>query len=278
MENNELENESVNNVGGADQHEVLEDTTNQVEETTQPEDTTENVVEDAEQSAEDTAESNAEKPVQSKEDNKVARLARIQAEKEAEARIEKIRNEAFEQGKKQGRVDSLIGKENPYTGEIIKDQYDAQEYEDMYELDAKGQDPVAGYRELQKSRARDEAKKQIELDKQLQQEEWYKNDTKDFVGKYGEEKLAELTKDKDFDIFAKGKVGTMPLAEIYESYKSFIDKYQKKSVETAKQIVANNNATPGAINSGEPQEINWNNMSREQFEKYLKKAKDGELK
>ena len=46
MENNELENESVNNVGGADQHEVLEDTTNQVEETTQPEDTTENVVED----------------------------------------------------------------------------------------------------------------------------------------------------------------------------------------------------------------------------------------
>ena len=270
MENNELENESVNNVGGADQHEVLEDTTNQVEETTQQEDTTQDVVDDVENTA--------EKPVQSAEDNKAARLARIQAEKEAEARIEKIRNEAFEQGKKQGRVDSLIGKENPYTGEIIKDQYDAQEYEDMYELDVKGQDPVAGYRELQKSRARDEAKKQIELDKQLQQEEWYKNDTKDFVGKYGEEKLAELTKDKDFDIFAKGKVGTMPLAEIYESYKSFIDKYQKKSVETAKQIVANNNATPGAINSGEPQEINWNNMSSEQFEKYIQKAKNGELK
>lgn len=278
MENNELENESVNNVEVADQHEVVEDTINQVEETTQQEDTTENVVENTEQSAEDTAESNVEKAVQSKEDNKAARLARLQAEKEAEARIEKVRTEAFEQGKKQGRVDSLVGKENPYTGEIIKDQYDAQEYLDMYELDSKGQDPVAGYRELQKSRARAEAKKQIELDEQLKQQEWYKNDTKDFVDKYGEEKLTELTKDKDFDVFARGKVGTMPLAEIYESYKSFINKYQKKSIETAKQIVANSNATPGAINSAEPQEINWNNMSKEQFEQCLKKAKDGELK
>ena len=63
-----------------------------------------------------------------------------------------------------------------------------------------------------------------------------------------------------------------------EDYQKLINKYEKKSVETAKQIVANNNVTPGAIEDSEPQEMDWNSMSNEQFEKYIQKAKDGELK
>ena len=70
----------------------------------------------------------------------------------------------------------------------------------------------------------------------------------------------------------------MPLAQIYEDYQKLISKYEKKSVETAKQIVANNSTTPGAIEETEPQVHDWNNMSNEQFEKYIQKAKDGELK
>lgn len=70
----------------------------------------------------------------------------------------------------------------------------------------------------------------------------------------------------------------MPLAQIYEDYQKLISKYEKKSVETAKQIVANNSTTPGAIEETEPQVLDWNNMSNEQFEKYIQKAKDGELK
>ena len=79
-------------------------------------------------------------------------------------------------------------------------------------------------------------------------------------------------------MFANGKVGKVPLAQIYEDYQKFISKYEKKSVETAKQIVANNSTTPGAIEETEPQVLDWNNMSNEQFEKYIQKAKDGELK
>ena len=79
-------------------------------------------------------------------------------------------------------------------------------------------------------------------------------------------------------MFANGKIGKVPLAQIYEDYQKLISKYEKKSVETAKQIVANNTTTPGAIEETEPQEIDWNSMSSEQFEKYVKKAKDGELK
>ena len=66
--------------------------------------------------------------------------------------------------------------------------------------------------------------------------------------------------------------------KIYEDYQKLISKYKKESIETAKRIVANNNATPGAIQDGEAQEVDWDNMSTEQFEKYIQKAKDGELK
>lgn len=75
-----------------------------------------------------------------------------------------------------------------------------------------------------------------------------------------------------------GKVGKVHLSQIYEDYQKLINKYKKESVETAKKIVANNTATPGAIEEGEAQELDWNNMTTEQFEKYIQKAKDGELK
>ena len=124
----------------------------------------------------------------------------------------------------------------------------------------------------------EEAEKKIKADEEEKQKKWYEDDTKDFLDKYSSEKLQELTEDEDFNMFANGKVGKLPLAQIYEDYQRFISKYEKKSVETAKQIVANNTTTPGAIEETETQELNWNSMSKEQFEKYIQKAKDGELK
>ena len=73
-------------------------------------------------------------------------------------------------------------------------------------------------------------------------------------------------------------MGKIPLADIYADYQKLISKYEKKSVETAKQIVANNTTTPGAIEETDTQELDWNNMTTEQFEKYVQKAKNGELK
>lgn len=269
--------ESANNLEVADQEETVESTVDDVveaEETTEQSD----VGDDAE-TTEQTEEPQAEtKEPQSDEDNSKYRLARIKAEKEAEKKIEQARKEAYEQGLKQGKVDSYIGRQNPYTGKEIKDNYDVQEYLDMYELDSKGQDPIDGYRELQKQRARDEAERKIKADEEEKQKQWYADDTKDFVDKYSSEKLQELTKDEDFNLFANGKVGKVPLAQIYEDYQKLIGKYEKKSVETAKQIVANNSTTPGALDGGESQTMDWNNMSDKEFEKYLERAKNGELK
>lgn len=268
--------ESANNLEVADQEETVESTV-KVEETVNTEETTKQNVEESTETSEESKEGETKKP-QSEEENSKYRQARIKAEKEAEIKIEAARKEGYEQGLKQGKVQSYIGKQNPYTNKEIKDDYDVQEYLDMYELDSKGQDPIDGYRELQKQKARDEAEKRIKADEEAKQQKWFQDDTKDFVDKYSSEKLQELTKDEDFNLFAEGKIGKVPLSQIYESYQKLIGKYEKKSVETAKQIVANNSTTPGAIEEAEPQTIDWNNMSDKEFEKYLRKAKDGELK
>lgn len=265
--------ESVNNLEVAEQEEAVESTVNNVVE---PEATEQS---DVVREGDTTEQTQAEtKKTQSAEDNSKFRLARIKAEKEAEKKIEQARKEAYEQGLQQGKVQSYIGKQNPYTGETIKDDFDVQEYLEMYELDTNGKDPISGYRELQKQKAREEAEKKIKADEEAKQKQWYEDDTKDFLDKYSSEKLQELTKDEDFNLFANGKVGKIPLAQIYEDYQKFIGKYEKKSVETAKQIVANNTTTPGGIEEETVSQLDWNNMSTEQFEKYIQKAKDGELK
>jgi hypothetical protein len=271
MEENDVV-ESANNLEVAEQEETVESTaTNEVVENTE-ETQEQTTTEIAEQTQAET------KETQSAEDNSKYRLARIKAEKEAEKKIEQARKEAYEKGLQQGKVQSYIGKQNPYTGETIKDDFDVQEYLDMYQLDTSGKDPISGYRELQKQKAREEAEEKIKADEKNKQDKWYQEDTQNFVDKYSVEKLQELTKDPDFDLFANGKIGKVPLAQIYEDYQKLIGKYVKKSVETAKQIVANNSTTPGAIEETEPQVLDWNNMSNEQFEKYIQKAKDGELK
>lgn len=275
----EEEVESANNLEVADQEETVESTVSpeeSSEETTEQSDVVEAEASEEGQTVE-SKEGETKKP-QSDEENSKYRQARIKAEKEAEKKIEAARKEAYEQGLKQGKVDTYLGKQNPYTNKIIKDQYDVEEYLEMFELDSKGQDPIDGYRELQKQKARDEAEKKIKADEEAKQQEWFKNDTKDFVDKYSSEKLQELTKDEDFNLFANGKIGKTPLSQIYEDYKKLISKYEKKSVETAKQIVANNTTTPGAIEEGEAQTMDWSKMSKKDFEKYLERAKNGELK
>lgn len=272
MEENEVI-ESENNLEVADQEETVESTVTETEEVAES-----NEEQNEEQTTETPTETTEEETKQSSEDNKFARQARLRAEKEAEAKIAQARKEAYEKGLQQGKIQSYIGKQNPYTGEIIKDELDVQEYLDMYQLDTEGQDPINGYRELQKKKARDEAERKIKAEEENKQKQWYEDDTKDFLSKYSHEKLQELTKDEDFNIFANGKIGKVPLAQIYDDYQNFISKYEKKSVQTAKQLVANNNATPGALEEGEPKELNWETMSKEQFEKYLEKAKNGELR
>lgn len=266
-------NESANNLEVAEQEETVESTVTETETTEQEENEQNKDVEEVEEYREAQQ---TEK--QSNEENAKYANIRRKAQEEAQKQIEKVREEAYKQGLEQGKVQSYIGKQNPYTGKNIEDDYDVQEYLDMFELDRQGKDPVNDYRELQKDRARKEAEEKVKAEEKSKQDKWYQDDTRDFVDRFSAEKLQELSKDEDFNLFANGKIGKVPLAQIYEDYQKLISKYERKSVETAKQIVANNTTTPGAIEETEVQEIDWNSMSSEQFEKYVKKAKDGELK
>lgn len=276
MEDEEVE--SANNLEVADQEETVESTATETEEVENEQAEETNQKDNATEATETVEETTEEKTKQSNEDNQYARAARIRAEKEAEKKIEQARKEAYEQGLAQGKVETYIGRQNPYTGDTIKDKYDVQEYLDMFDLDSQGKDPISGYRELQKDKARKEAEEKIKKDEEAKKNQWYQDDTRDFIEKYSSEKLQELTKDEDFKLFANGKIGQVSLSNIYEDYLKFTSKYKKESIETAKKIVANNIATPGAIEETEAQTIDWNNMSDKEFEEYLRKAKNGELK
>ena len=157
-------NESVNNLEVAEQEEVVENTANETETTEQvSEQGTEQVEEVEEQEEQETEK-------QSNEENAKYASIRRKAQEDAKKQIEQVRKEAYEQGLNQGKVQSYIGRNNPYTGQTIKDEYDVQEYLDMYELDSKGEDPIAGYRELQKDKARKEAEAKIKAEEQNRQE------------------------------------------------------------------------------------------------------------
>ncbi len=262
--------ESENNLEVAEQEKTVESTVTETK-TMESEGQADSEIEEVEETKEETQK-------QSDEENAKYANIRRKAKEEAQKQIEKARKEAYEQGLNQGKVQSYIGKQNPYTGQAIKDEYDVQEYLDMFELDSNGKDPISGYRELQKEKARQEAEEKVKAEEKSKQDKWYQDDTKDFVDRYSAEKLQELSKDEDFNLFANGKIGKVPLSQIYEDYQRLISKYEKKSVETAKQIVANNSTTPGAIEDTEIQELDWSNMSKEEFEKYIQKAKNGELK
>ena len=53
--------------------------------------------------------------------------------------------------------------------------------------------------------------------------------------------------------------------------------FRNKAVEVAKQTIANSQSTPGSLGSGSDVSIDYNNMSKEEFEKYVVRAKNGEL-
>lgn len=273
MENNEIL-ESENNLEVAEQEDVVESTTDEVvEETTNDEDT--KVESEQEETEVETSE---DKPKQSQEDNSAARKARIQAQKEAEKLIEKARKEAYEKGLKEGQVKTYIGKTNPYTNQIIKDEVDVQEYLDMYEIDEKGGDPIKDYNEKIKQKTREEIKKQLENEKKQKEKEFFDNDVKEFIDKNPKVDINELFKNDKFKKFSKGKLGTQPLNEIYEDFVDIVGEFKNEAIKTAKKIVANNQSTPGAIENQEAQELNWDNMSSEQFQKYVEKAKNNELR
>lgn len=177
--------------------------------------------------------------VQSKEDN--AEFARRRREQE--------KLQAIKQAEEKAIIRTLKGV-NPYTNEPIKDSSDVEEYKTMLEIDEAGGDPIADYAKHLKDKSRQELTNQT---KAQQRQEWFEKDKVDFETKHPDVDLTELAQDKTFMKFAKGKIGNIPMAEIYSDYNEMVEalgsEKEKAAKAKVKQIIANKNASPGPVAS-----------------------------
>ncbi len=178
------------------------------------------------------------------------------ARRRRQAEIAKAREDA---------IIETLGGINPYTHEAMKDHVDVEEYLAMKEIDKKGGDPLGDFPKFQKQKERERAEKE---EREAEQAEWYRNDQEAFIAKYPKVSLQELISDKQFQRYAHGKVGNMPLTEIYGGYLEMVSDYDKKAERKAKQMLANQKATPGALASTNPPDSGF--YTKEQVEKMTK--------
>ncbi|MEG1705075.1 MAG: hypothetical protein RR290_00680 [Clostridia bacterium] len=266
------EDEEVDSVNNLEVAELENETTETNEET----DSENEVQEDSEVVDEKQEEPNTK--IQSKEEQKVARDVRLRAETEYKERLERETKQAYEKGLNEAITKSYIGKTNPYTGKIVKDNFDIEEYQEMVEIDKAGGDPINDYTEKVKEKARAESVEKEKVNQRKTQEEKDKQDVNDFVKKYPDVNLSEMIKDSKFSKFIKGKLGNEPLTEIYEDYNELLGNFNTQAETKAKKIIANTKASPGSLGNGKSAEFDFDNMSDEDFEKIDKKILKGEVK
>ena len=163
--------------------------------------------EDIDQS-ENREKSKTQKKPQSAEEN--ARQAEVRRQKEQK---EKIREAAYQQG----LIDAT--KVNKFTNQPISDEYDLSIYKVQLELESQGKDPIKDLAFAMAKKSRDDAKSIEEKNKQkAQEDEKIKQDMNAFVTKYPNVNVEKLLKDPQFDKYAKGKWGIVPLSQIYEDF------------------------------------------------------------
>lgn len=196
-----------------------------------------------------------EKQTQTKEQNSENARRRREAERQADIEREK------QSAREQAIIETLNGK-NPYNGEEMKDSADVAEYLTMKEIEKSGGDPLADYSKHIKHKEREKAEQSRKED---EKKEWYQKDRDDFNAKHPEVNIQSLIQDELFQRFASGKVGNLPLTEIYESFMEVVDAYEKKANQKVKQILANQKASPGSLSSTNPTDSGF--FTKEQVQK-----------
>lgn len=173
------------------------------------------------------------KKPQSKDTN--AEFARKRREAERQRELTETRNNAI--------IEALGGK-NPYTDGDMKDADDVEEFLAMRAIEKKGGDPVTDYSKHMKEQSREKRERERT---EAEQRKWYADDRAAFAAKYPDADLSALIEDESFRIFAEGKVGERPLAEIYENYLAMTGALEQRANRKAAQAVANGKASPGAL-------------------------------
>ncbi len=207
-----------------------------------------------------------EKSKQTKQNN--AENARRRREAERQRELTAMRNKT---------ILDVLGGINPFTKEEMKDDADVEEYLEMKDMQSKGMDPVSDYSRYKKQKERE---RQQAADEERQQKEWYAQDAADFAKKYPDVKLDDIVKSESFQSFAAGKVGKVPISEIYGEFlrtkEVFIEEYKNQTA----QEYAKKQASPGALGGGTATEKSFftkeevDKMSRSEIRKNLTKIEE----
>ena len=175
--------------------------------------------------------------------------ARIKAQnsENARRRREAERQREIAKARESAIIEALDGK-NPYTDKEMKDASDVEEFLIMKEIDKNGGDPLTDFAEFSKKRQREKAESEA---KENERKEWYKSDRDRFVAKHPDIDLPTLIADEKFRLFAQGKVGNMPLTEIYDGFMKMQGDSEdnRKAFKIASQMLANKKASPGSASS-----------------------------
>lgn len=162
----------------------------------------------------------------------------------ARQRRERERKEELERVKVQTIIDNISI--NPFTDEEIKDKDDVEEYLTMKQIEKSGGDPITDYAKHIKEQKRKNADTQIATS---QKEEWMRNDANDFRAKHPDVDANALFQQEDFIMFSDGKLGSQPMAQIYQEYQTFLSKVKASVEKRTAQAIAAAKASPGAVAS-----------------------------
>jgi len=173
---------------------------------------------------------------------------------------------------------------NEVTGEQVKTQADYQKYMRTIKAQDDGKDPIM-FNELEEAKSRYDSLqveynrlKRAEDIRELQNDpEWsetyelYKDDI-DAI-------LAEVDKDPDKYRGVTPKIALQSLLVNASPNKLIQQTKTKASTETMKSIQSKAKASPGKLGGGEaPKGLDFGSMSDAEFDKYLIRAKRGDLK
>lgn len=233
---------------------------------------------DADKAGSQTAASDgAKKAPQSAEQN--AEFARRRREAETQEKIAAAKEEA--------RVNAIIEAvgENPYTKKPIKDAEDVDQYLLMKKIANEGGDPIEDFPEYSKRQnAERAAAAKATAEAGAAKVATATKDLTDFKAKYPTVDLQELAQDADFNVFCSGKLGNIPLTDIYDQYQGFksrlVESVQKQKEDAAVSKKAKENAAVGSLASTDDAAANGlytieqlKSMSEEDIEANWEKVK-----
>ena len=183
--------------------------------------------------------SQTESTVQSPEKNR--EFAQRRRNIEREELTQKIRLET---------VKSIVGEKNPFNDKPFSSQEDIDDYI-----------------------------KTLTANKNNTGKDWYYLDRQKFFElntDFDEQKFQDLLDNPEFIEFSQGKVGVLPLTEIYNDFNLFNKKVEELAIEKAQIMYLKKFSSPGSLNSSATSKSNtWNDMTEQEFEREIERAKKG---